>query len=110
MFCVYIAFLAIAMLRVLTGLYVNKASQAAAHDREEGIWDSLRQQFEGIDFDGSGTISKEEFTNHLDSKEASDLFRMLNLDKQHAVTLFQLMDASGDGKVDINEFISGCAH
>merc|ERR1719240_530128 len=64
--------------------------------------------FNEMDKDGSGTISEEEFLDHLDDERVLAYFNSMKLDVSDATSLFKLLDVDHSGSVEINEFIDGC--
>merc|ERR1719162_965577 len=57
----YVAVMAMAILKLLTGIFVQNARQAAATDQAETIRVNIKSLFHDIDEDESGLVSKEEF-------------------------------------------------
>ena len=51
----------------------------------------MRQQFKGMDLDGSGSIDLDEFLENQDQTHMSD----------HMASMFHAMDQDGDGNVRI---------
>ncbi|CAK9115787.1 unnamed protein product [Durusdinium trenchii] len=64
--------------------------------------------FQEADADDSGSITFEEFTNHLEDVRVQAFLRSMGLDGVEAVRLFKLLDADCNGEIEINEFVSGC--
>merc|ERR1711865_181610 len=64
LFLLYIAFFKIAMLKLLTGIFVQHAATAAKVDRERVIHQNISKLFKEIDRDGSGFITRSEFLTH----------------------------------------------
>lgn len=56
---------------------------------------------------GSGTLSRQEFEEHLKDGYARSFLAMSKIDRRDAKTLFSLMDVSGDDELDIQEFTEG---
>jgi len=108
LFLAYIALLVIAVLRLLTGIFVQHAAAASAQDQVNSIRQNIVELFEAVDKDGSGYISSSEFKNHMREKVANDFLDTMHIDTVDAEKLFQMMDSSGDDRVDIYEFVEGC--
>jgi len=108
LFLVYIALLVIAVLRLLTGIFVHHAAMASSRDQESSIEQNLIDLFQQVDQDGSGYITAEEFRVHIKGKIARKCLIALGINPADAEKLFKVLDTSGDGQVDIQEFIHGC--
>eukprot|EP00746_Dinoflagellata_sp_MGD_P026909 gnl/MRDRNA2_/MRDRNA2_163420_c0_seq1.p1 gnl/MRDRNA2_/MRDRNA2_163420_c0~~gnl/MRDRNA2_/MRDRNA2_163420_c0_seq1.p1 ORF type:complete len:489 (+),score=99.30 gnl/MRDRNA2_/MRDRNA2_163420_c0_seq1:58-1467(+) len=117
-FAAYIIFTSVALLNVVTGVFVDNAMKATAEDKEMVIHDQLKTQhsavndvkrlFEETDGNGSGEVSWEEFEQHLENPKVQAYFSSLELDASEARGLFKLLDIDGNGTVNRNEFIMGC--
>ena len=79
------------------------ASRCAVKEREMGVHtaQTLRQRFNAIDKDGSGTIDSSEFLSYA-------LRDSLSRSAIDVKALLQRWDTSGDGKVDRKEFRNAC--
>lgn len=107
-FLFYIAVVVLAVFKLLTGIFVQKARAAAEQDRDQTIEQNMIKVFKDIDSDRSGFISRSEFKAAVESDVAKDYWSMLHIKPSDARKLFSLMDTSCDEHVDIQEFISGC--
>eukprot|EP00928_Gymnodinium_smaydae_P020814 TRINITY_DN18047_c0_g1_i1.p1 TRINITY_DN18047_c0_g1~~TRINITY_DN18047_c0_g1_i1.p1 ORF type:complete len:625 (+),score=91.54 TRINITY_DN18047_c0_g1_i1:58-1932(+) len=107
-FLIYISLLAIAVLRLLTGIFVQTAAAASANDKEECIKQNIKDLFASIDSDGSGYVNLEEFLQSTEHEHAKAYLAMLNLNTDDLPSLFRQLDEDHDGLVDIEEFITGC--
>merc|ERR1719247_3443196 len=81
-----------------------------AHERSKLIED-VRKVFMKADSDKSGALDWEEFERHVGDPRVQAYFRQLDLDIETSGTrgLFTLLDFDGNGVVDADEFIYGCA-
>merc|ERR1712217_302720 len=61
----------------------------------------------GMDEDGSGCITYDEWRNSLDRKDVRDYMSALDIDMSEADVLFSLLDRDGDGHIDLVEFVEG---
>merc|ERR1712087_814909 len=65
--------------------------------------------FKEADCDGSGTLSWEEFEQHMQNRQVKAYFQALDLDITQAHKLFELLDVDNNNDVSLDEFLSGCA-
>jgi len=107
-FCVYIAFAVLALLNVVTGIFVEAAVKHGRESTESELIATLTGVFQSSDDDDSGMISWEEFNKHLDNPKMSGYFKNLGIDLFDAPALFMLLDADGNGSIEADEFINGC--
>lgn len=107
-FTLYIAFAVLAMMNVVTGVFVESALYAAKADKEDELVSTVRNMFVHTDVDNSGSICWEEFAEQLDSPQMSRYFKALDIDVSDARGLFTLLDADESGEVNAEEFLDGC--
>jgi len=118
-FIFYVAFMILALLNIVTGIFVNDSINASQSDREfktmalvqryaDSIND-LRDMFKAIDTDGSGAITLHEFLEGLTKNEIKLTLECLGVDAPNAVMLFETLDVDGDMQLEIDEFIMGCS-
>lgn len=107
LFLLYIALLVLVVLRLFTGVLVQHAKDALQSDHQANVAQNLKNWFKGLDADGSGTLTRHEFEEHMKDEDAGSVFSMLKIDRKDASKLFTLLDMSGDGTIDIREFTSG---
>merc|ERR1712050_122653 len=74
----------------------------------EKLLHELRDLFERMDQDGSGTISYDEIHDYLDHPKVESYFKALSLDASDMARLFGLLDADGSGEINVEEFLDGC--
>merc|ERR1719171_3438901 len=114
----YISFSLLALLNVITGIFVEKAMMSALQDRETVIQDQLdsedswvnemRSLMTEADQDEDGTITWEEFSSHIKDERVQAYFKTLELDLGMAEDLFRLIDVGDTGSVDTEEFVLSC--
>lgn len=135
-FLFFIAFIILAVLNILTGIFVENAMRAAAHDRDGHVMEEMDVEhglvrnftcifvailaqrdgscFVEDDWQSSGTITAEDFEEYMISPTARALMSVLGLEVWDPRAFFQMMVAHGQshhissGKVDNSAFVLGC--
>eukprot|EP00928_Gymnodinium_smaydae_P056390 TRINITY_DN39782_c0_g1_i1.p2 TRINITY_DN39782_c0_g1~~TRINITY_DN39782_c0_g1_i1.p2 ORF type:complete len:203 (+),score=45.23 TRINITY_DN39782_c0_g1_i1:1362-1970(+) len=118
LFFFYLAFSILAVLNIITGVFVDNAVETANTQRDflvekememkEKYVKEMRELFSKMDADGSGTVSIDEVQELFEDERASSYFRALGLDTSDSTRLFGLMDEDGSGEVSVDEFLEGC--
>jgi hypothetical protein len=107
-FSCYIAFAVLAMMNVVTGVFVESALQGSAQDKESQIVGTLEELFVEFDVDQNGTIAEDEFDSMISSPKVMGQFKALDVNMHQAKSLFNLIDVERTGVIDIDAFIMGC--
>jgi voltage-gated sodium channel len=117
-YILYIALTSFAVLNVVTGVFVENAMKIALRDRDLQVQVQLEQRkkimerllsvFNEADYDRDGTISWDDFEAHIGDPKVQAFFSHLELGGADAGRLFRLLDRNGNGKVDAEEFVTGC--
>merc|ERR1712232_409685 len=117
-FLAYMLFTTVGLLNILTGIFVNVAIQLSAMNREIAIDEAIANRdsivkeivelFVEADVDGSGSLSWREFQNFVQDERIKAFFMALELDMSSLSTIFELLDTSGDGRLEALEFVEGC--
>lgn len=68
----------------------------------------LKEIFYDADEDESGSLSRDEFEQHLNDERVKAYLQTLDLDVADARGLYRLLDLDGMGEVGIEDFVSGC--
>eukprot|EP00928_Gymnodinium_smaydae_P067761 TRINITY_DN5075_c2_g4_i1.p1 TRINITY_DN5075_c2_g4~~TRINITY_DN5075_c2_g4_i1.p1 ORF type:complete len:582 (+),score=85.92 TRINITY_DN5075_c2_g4_i1:60-1805(+) len=108
LFVIFNGFLHLSMLKVLTGIFNQKAKEAFECDRKQSVEMNMRELFNSIDQDKSGSITDEEFMEHLDSSMAHEFLDSIGFDLVDLAKLMYVMNKGDDGLIDIEEFVGGC--
>jgi voltage-gated sodium channel len=116
----FIAFTQIAVMNILTGIFVENAMKHAEPDKDSRYLDMLRQQThevkalfalcKEIDVDNSGTISMTEVTRMLHEEDSSfrKHFFEMGLRPLEIECFFEMMTAAGSGDaVELGHFVHG---
>ena len=118
LFVIYIAVMILALLNVVTGIFLNDALEMSAMDHElqkrielqrrAQVADELRDIFSSLVTEQSGVITVEEFEKFMGTPGVSTLFAVLGLDVADAVPLFDALDVDENRELEIEEFVIGC--
>lgn len=109
-FSAYIVFMTLAILNIVTGVFVEAAMKRSHHEKNLFMINNLRELFYKLDLNRNGTIAYTDFLGHCDDPRLRTFLRDIDLDVSEAKGLFQLLDKSGCGIIDADEFLSGCLH
>jgi len=104
----YIAFSILAMMNVVTGVFVESALQSTSADKEENLINSLQEWCVDVDSNNDSGISLHEFDKAMQSPANRLRFENLDLNVQDARKLIVLLDLDKTGQVPIGSFIMGC--
>merc|ERR1711920_972926 len=80
------------------------AQQLQEKEKYVKILQGLFQEWDGS---GRGEISWEDFKHHLKDSRMQAFLRTLEIEPNNAYTLFKLLDADGQGTLDVGEFVGG---
>eukprot|EP00928_Gymnodinium_smaydae_P095373 TRINITY_DN8198_c0_g4_i1.p1 TRINITY_DN8198_c0_g4~~TRINITY_DN8198_c0_g4_i1.p1 ORF type:complete len:628 (-),score=99.17 TRINITY_DN8198_c0_g4_i1:57-1883(-) len=115
-FC-YVCFSYFAVLNVVTAVFCQSAIDSASADVELASMQSqalrnsfnvyLRKLFGMVDRDGSHDITLDEFEGLLREPQMKACFTALDIEVQDAWSVFKILDANRDGKIDAEEFVNG---
>jgi len=118
LFILFIAFTNLAVMNVVTGLFLQSALEQAQQDRDHVIQQqltqknvyvaSIRRLFRELDTAGEGNITLLEFEHNLGEARMQAFLNAIEIDPSDAWTFFKLLDSDGGGSVDIDEFVEGC--
>ncbi|CAE6968933.1 Scn11a [Symbiodinium natans] len=118
LFIFYVLFALLAVLNIVTGVFVDNAVAAAKTQREfiierereikEKYVRELQDLFLEMDEDASGTLTAEEMQQLVKDPKMSAYFSALGFEAHDCIRLFSLLDTDGSGSVDIEEFLDGC--
>lgn len=116
-YALYIVFVTLGVLNIVTGFFVDGTHQASviqkdemlrvAQEKKNMMMEMMRELFEQLDTDDSGKLSLDEFESHLEDEDLQEYFCMLDMDKEEARNLFVLLDIHNEGEIDIDQFVAG---
>eukprot|EP00434_Breviolum_minutum_P037942 symbB.v1.2.033645.t1/scaffold4209.1/size43054/6 len=108
----------LAVLNIVTGVFVDNAAAAAKTQRDyiiekerevkETYIRELQNLFWQMDDDESGTLTAEEMQQLVKDPKMAAYFTALGFEPHDCVRLFTLLDTDSSGSVDIEEFLDGC--
>ncbi|CAK0802514.1 unnamed protein product, partial [Prorocentrum cordatum] len=114
----YLSFTMLAVMNIITGVFVDNAVETARTQREflvqkemevkEQWLSEMRNIFMEMDVDGSGTVSREEILGFVNDERVQYYLTALGLDVDDAERLFVLLDENRDGEIELDQFLSGC--
>lgn len=117
-FLTFITFGILALLNVITAVFVETAMQRSQNDQELKVQTEVEKKvdfiqkmqriFEELDTNSSGTLTLEEFEKQMQDENVLTFMSTLELDIDQVRTLLTLLDRDQNGEVDIDEFITGC--
>jgi len=107
-FLFYIAFSLLALLNLITGVFVESAVKRGKEDKDNYLVQYVRGVFKKMEQTNARVITWEDFQASLDTKEMKELFKAIDLDISEAHCVFKILDLDDDGTLDADEFLSGC--
>lgn len=117
-FCFYIFFTVLALLNIISGIFLDSAMTAAHTDKDEVIQAQLREERSAIQqirelfqelTDGvKEELSAEDFEKHLNDDRVQAHLASLGLAAGEVHGLFKLLDLDDSGTVSVEEFLFGC--
>jgi len=117
-FALYIVFITLGVLNIVTGFFVDNTMQAGmsarqgmvslALEKKFAMMELLNDLFHQLDSDNSGMLSLEELESHLHDEDLQEYFCVLGMEPSEAKDLFCLIDVRCVGEVSIDEFMNGC--
>lgn len=115
-FTLYILFSILALLNIVTGVFVNGALEKSANEREmvaekeinrrKACIDQLQQIFLEADDDHTGQITLEEFRIHMRDPTVEAYISTLHIDTTNIDELFHLLDKDDSGSITVHEFVA----
>uniref|UniRef100_A0A7S1A8G1 EF-hand domain-containing protein n=1 Tax=Noctiluca scintillans TaxID=2966 RepID=A0A7S1A8G1_NOCSC len=116
----YVALMLLAMMNIVTGIFVNDAIEStqtdvdlqtqAELDKTSRVMDELKRLFRTFDTDASGTITLDEFKDHIANQGVKEMLAVLEIEVADAMGFFEVLDVDGTQELDIDEFVMGCIY
>lgn len=118
LFAFYICLMVLALLNIVTGIFVNEALELAKMDRDfmtkieldrrQADIEKLDYVFRSVDVSRTGKINLEQFLVHMDNVEVKALFTVMGLDYSDLLAFFEALDVGGHSQLTREEFVMGC--
>jgi hypothetical protein len=108
-FAMFMAFTLLAMMNIVTGVFVESSLKYAKETRETNLVSlaqNLFQETSTLEQDDM-LISWTEFEAQLENPIMQDFFKMIDIDISEAQTVFELLDLDSVGSLDIHQFLNG---
>jgi len=102
-FCLYIAFILLVLMNVVTGLFVDVAQATAKADKGMELVQMLRELFQG-----RATITWDEFSEHIGNPLLEEYFKAIDLHPSEGRGLFNLIDFDNSGTLFAEDFVLSC--
>jgi hypothetical protein len=104
----YIAFALLALMNVVTGVFVQTALQSAKNEEDEFLTEQVIGIFRATDIDHDLSLSLEEVQDALNNPASARFFSSIDMSPEDAVELFSILDIDDSGEVCFEEFLQGC--
>jgi len=106
-FVLYVLLAILAMMNILTGIFVESAIQTAYHDSQKRVEEHIRRVFREQGLERGNMITYQELELLLASKTLSTSLVALEITEVQVMELFHLLDQDSDGTLDREGFIEG---
>merc|ERR1711957_448112 len=104
-FVVYIAFAVLALMNVVTGVFVQTALQSARDEEDSFMTDQIVNLFEMAEHDKSTQITLDEIEESVSDPATMKEWKAIGVGVDDASFLFHLLDVDGHGEVAFDEFL-----
>lgn len=106
-FSAYVAFSVLAMMNVITGIFVDNAKTYAQQDKDSYVVRHVLNLFKQTDLNEKNAIDWKVFQAKLDTRELQELFEAVEVNVADARSLFRLIDTDNSGSVTPDELMRG---
>jgi len=117
-FMAFVLISILGILNVVTGLFVERASNIPRIDRDFAILDQIRNMeadihetmllFNELDANNTGLVTLQEFQNSLADERVIAYFATLQIDVTDRNRVGMLFDIDDDNNISLEEFVVGC--
>lgn len=105
-FSVYIAFMLLCLMNIITGTFVQSALQGAENDRAREFVESARSMFVEVEEDELAMVTQEQYNDMLEDPEFQYHLRLIGVNDPDAQLLFRLLDQDQAGEVEFEKLIA----
>jgi len=118
-FMLFVAFTQVALINIITGIFVDSAMQSLMPNREQmaiklneeekAFSEELERLCIAVDADRSGFLTRDQFADGINKGRIPLLLHLLGLDQDHVQNFFEVLcSTTADNQVDIKSFVRGC--
>lgn len=105
----YITFTIFGLTNIVTSVFVESVIQAREESGRDALFHHVQKVFLGEDIQKmAGTVTCEEFREHMQDKEMQMYFKAIDLSPDDAHHIFTLLDVGEAGEIPVEDFLSGC--
>jgi len=115
--CCYVIFTQLALLNVVTAIFVDSSMNAALSDKQMLIQEEMIQ--EGVNkaeleklfkeaSEQSGTLTTKQLGEYLEDEQVKTYLKFLEIHYKDPMDLVRILDTNHDGTIDLQEFVKGC--
>jgi len=106
-FMFYVAFVLLAMMNVITGIFVESALKNAHKEQEMDFYSSSKELFcKGYQKPAS-VVTRDHFQEELAQSHFITLLRQVGIEKADAELMFTLLDVDNLGEIDLDDLLAG---
>lgn len=106
-FAAYIAFTLLAMMNVITGIFVESALKIAERQKDSDFSLHVQHLFHMFDTSNTSLITQDEYESQMESAELQSYMADIGIDPGEAKLLFKYMDSDRSGTIDAASLVSG---
>jgi len=117
-FSFYILLVVIGVLNILTGVFVSRAAEASALDKDlvahaeiantRNMVRDLHKMLQEIDVEHSGIVHVDQLRDYIANEDVQAYMSVLHLDSVDCHRMISLMHQEANGNVSMQEFIALC--
>jgi len=100
----YVAFSALCMMNVVTGIFVEAVLRNAKEDKESHVVGNVREMFNDIEDE----MDLETFLQKMENPMMEEFLQEVGVSKEEVEGLFILLDGDESGTLSPDEFLAGC--
>lgn len=108
LFAAFIAFALLALMNVVTGVFVQTALQSAKDEEDAFLVDQVLKLFDKTADKDADTITLDQIEEKFSNPAVAREWKSINVQPAEAKYLFSLLDIEETGEISFQEFLSGC--